>query len=303
MGSSKTVEIKTDGGLLHIFNIWIENQSYTSNTKNTYLKIIRDFLSYLHNFNKGRLNNVSIELLLQFVTKRGGKLYAPANTSLRLSALGLFFAWAYKNKYCYKNPIIEYRKTKLNKKPFFSKAYKNGNDIVILSSEEQLALLNSNTDQSFVATRNKCIISMLLDTALYAEELIKLQVNDLDLEKSCLEIRNKNLSKKRKIQFSTSVCKLCRNWLTQRNKFICNKQMNKLFFTDKITKISKRTLYRIISKAMLDAGINKPHLGPEILRQTSIYNMLNSGKSIEEVQLITGIKTLKNIQKYCSVTH
>ena len=49
---------------------------------------------------------------------------------------------------------------------------------------------------------------------------------------------------------------------------------------------------------MQEAGIIKPHLGPEILRQTAIVNMINSGKTIEEIQAITGIKTLKNIQRY-----
>ncbi len=298
MPTNNTIKIKTNAGLLYVFEEWLKKQSYAINTKNTYLKTVRDFLAYLRDFNKVHLNNVSIELLLQFITKRGNKLYAPANTNLRLSALGLFFTWACKNKFCYKNPVIEYKKYRLNKKPFASKAYKTDVKLVILSSEEQLLLLNSKTDQSFLAIRDKCIISMMLDTALYAGELINLQIKDLNLENSYIEVRSDNPNKKRKIQLTTSVCKFCRAWLVQRNNAMGNNQLKMLFFTDKLKKISKRSLYRIISKAILDAGINKPHLGPEIIRQTAVHNMSSSGKTIEEVQLITGIKTLKNIQKY-----
>jgi hypothetical protein len=54
--------------------------------------------------------------------------------------------------------------------------------------------------------------------------------------------------------------------------------------------ITKRTLYRIVSKSMIDSEINKEHLEPEVLRQTAIFNMLVSGKTIEEVHISQKLK-------------
>lgn len=57
-------------------------------------------------------------------------------------------------------------------------------------------------------------------------------------------------------------------------------------------------LHKIVSQYMLNAGIEKNSLGPEVLRKTAIYNMFRSGRTLEEIQAATGIKTLGQINKY-----
>ena len=251
---------------------------------------------YIDSFDIGRLKDVSNDLLIQFVTKRGPKLYAQANINLRLSALYLFYAWAYANKYSQTNPVIEYKKKKLNAKSFPKKRLKLNNDIIILTPKEQEALLNTKGKDSFTSARNRLVIALILTAALYAEEVIGLLVKDIDLKSGCITIHNKK--GKRRIQITSQVCKACQRWLTIRTSTLRAPKTPFLFLTDKAKSITKRGLHRIISKCMIEADIDKEHLGPEVLRQTAIFNMLNSGKTIEEVQAITGIKTLKNIQRY-----
>lgn len=100
--------------LLKLFNDWLENQRYSRNTKESYLKIISKFLEYLSKFNTHRLKDPDIGLIQQFITKRGDNLYAESNIRLRQSVLRLFYAWTCTNKYCKTNPIIEHRKSKLH---------------------------------------------------------------------------------------------------------------------------------------------------------------------------------------------
>lgn len=288
----KAIHIK----LFSLFENWLENQSYASNTRKTYLQIIRMFLLYISSFGIARLKDVSNDLLIRFVTKRGPKLYAQANINLRLSALYLFYAWAYANKYSQINPIIEYKKTKLNTKPFPKKILKLDNDIIILTPKEQEILLNTKGKDSFATTRNRLVIDLILAGALYAEEVIGLLTKDIHLKSGYITIHNKK--GKRRVQINSRVCKTCQRWLTIRTNTLHATKLPFLFFTDKVKPITKRELHRIISKCMIETGIDKEHLGPEVLRQTAISNMLSSGKTIEEVQTITGIRTLKNIQKY-----
>lgn len=146
--------------------------------------------------------------------------------------------------------------------------------------------------------RNKCLISIILMGALRTEEVITLSVDDINLKDSYIDI-GKQTNRQRRIEINSQKYKLaCQDWLAVRKSMLHGERASLLFFTDSIQPITKRKLHKIISKAMIEAGINKVHMGTEILRQTAIANMLSSGKTIEEVQTIIGIKTLKNIQKY-----
>ncbi len=283
--------------LFSLFGSWLETQTYTSNTKKTYLQIVKKFLLFLDSFDIVRLKDVSnAALLLRFITKRGSKLYAQANVNLRLSALYLFYAWAQANKYSQTNPIIEYKKTKLNTKPFPKKILKPDEDIVILTPKEQEALLNIKGKDLFTTARNRFVIDLIFAGALYAEEVIGLLDKDINLKKGYITISN--TKGERKIKINSRACKSCQRWLTIRTNTLHAPKLPFLFCTDKAKPITKRELHRMISKCVIDAGIDKEHLGPEVLRQTAIFNMLSAGKTIEEVQTITGLKTLKNIQKY-----
>ena len=287
--------------LFSLFKNWLKGQGYSYNTKETYQQVCKKFLFYLDGFNVQSIKNANRGLLLKFLTKRGDKLYAQNYISMRQSALNLFYAWAYNNKYCQTNPMLDYQKAKMKTKSYPEKVAGKPDEITILTPEEQQMLLKGAANNDFVTIRNKCIISLILATALYAEEAINLRIDDLDLGKSYINICNKT-NKKRRVPIDLRACKLaCRDWLEVRTNTLRNRKFNLLFFTDAIHSITKRTLHRIVSKSMIEAGIDKEHLGPEVLRQTAIANMLNSGKTIEEVQAITGIKTLKHIQKYLLV--
>jgi len=291
--------------LFSLFKDWLKNQKYSDSTKETYLRACEKFLLYLDEFDIRNIKDVDRGLLLKFFTKRGDKLYAQKYISMRQSALNVFYAWAYNNRYCQTNPMLDYQKAKIKTKSYPEKVAGKPDELTVLTPEEQQMLLKAAANDDFVTTRNKCIISLVLATALYAEEVINLRIDDLDLnsKKSYINICNKT-NKKRRVPIDLRACKLaCQDWLETRTNTLHNRKSNLLFFTDTTMRsITKRTLHRIVSKSILDAGIDKEHLGPEVLRQTAIANMLSSGKTIEEVQTITGIKTLKYIQKYCSTT-
>lgn len=284
--------------LFSLFKNWLKDQEYSYNTKETYLRICEKFLLYLYGFDILNIKDVDRGTLVNFLAKRGSKRYAQKCIELRQSALNVFYAWAYTNRYCQTNPMIDYRKAKIQTKAYPKKSVEKSDEITVLTPEEQRMLLNVVTNNEFTTIRNKCIISIILTTALYAEEVISLLVDDIDLEKGHVDICNKQ-GKERRVPITLRSCKLaCQDWLEIRTNALCKRKSNLLFFTDEVGSITKRSLHRIISKSMLGAGIEKAHLGPEVLRQTAIANMLSSGKTIEEIQTITGIKTLKNIQKY-----
>jgi site-specific recombinase XerD len=286
------------------FSEWLSNQvCYSINTRKPYLRIIKSFLDYLENFNVNALKDVDKELLLKFIISRGDNNYAKAYVRLRESALDLFFAWANKYKYCQNNPIIDHRKAKLNVRPFPKKPTgAKAQTVTILTAEEQRRLLNiitgvSKASDAFTTVRDKCIIILILTTALYAEELIHLLVSDMDLENDHISILSRQ-NKERRVPINIQARLACNEWLTASAKILNRETQSTLFLTEHSNPITKRHLYRIVSNAMRNAGIDKNHLGPEVLRQTAIYEMFRNGLSLEEVQKATGITTLANLKKY-----
>ena len=94
--------------LFLLFGGWLKSQKYSRNTKKTYLQACKKFLLYLDNFDIRAIKNADRGSLLKFLTKRGDKLYAQNYINMRQSALNVFYAWAYSNKYCQSNPMLDY---------------------------------------------------------------------------------------------------------------------------------------------------------------------------------------------------
>jgi len=281
------------------FDSWLNQISlYSESAKANYLSITRNFLRYLESFSVYRLSDANLDLLLKFVQFKGNERYAASFIGVRLSSLSLFYKWAYKYGYCRKNLIIEYRKTKLNAKSSLD-SKEQAIDISkdLISLEEQDILINAKIGNDPLAVRNKCIVLLILASALYAEEVLTLSMDTLNLERGYLDI-SKTDKRARKINLDMAMCKSsCLHWLKQRNIILAGKKSDYLFVTRSGTSLTKRMLYKVISQYLLQCGITKKHLGAEILRQTSICNMVKQGLSLEEIQANTGLGVLTN-EKY-----
>ena len=277
------------------FKKWLLTRLPAQNSQQKYIWIINNFLSFLEKLDIFNLKDVSKDLLLKFVISKRSQQYKPSYIRLRFAALNLFFLWAQDKKYCYENLVVSYRKTVLDTRNRGGKKITLIQDsISVLSPCEQQIILNTNVHNEFVSIRNKCIISLILATGLFAEELLRLPLANFHLKQGIIKIDNVDV-RSRNVKIDLLLCKKsCNDWLRARK----NANSSLLFCTEQGTPISMRLLYNIVSQYLITAGIHKKHNGPDLLRQTAITNMLTAGKSLEEIQENTGIKTLVYLDKY-----
>ena len=294
------------------FSNWIEKSRYSKTSKINYVSVIKNMLSYMKSFNVHHLNDASLDLILKFIRFKRNKKYAVNFIEYRKSVLYLFYKWAYSKGYCRNNPIIEHRKLKLNRKA--SLHDKNNTIFAIkemLSPEEQEKLISFKIDnENPLTVRNKCIVLLILASALYAEEVITLLKTSLNLSTGYLSVADKNNEKVEKSKeferINTRIVHLdlnlskqsCSDWLAIRDNMLKESNCPELFFTRRLAPLTKRMLYKIVSEFLQAAGITKTHLGAELLRQTAICNMLNRGLSLEEIQTSIGFSNLRSIDKY-----
>ena len=140
---------------------------------------------------------------------------------------------------------------------------------------------------------------MILASGLFAEEIIHLALTDLDLDSGQVNITGDD-RRERQVRLDRALCeKACRHWLQAREQTASGVECRPhLFITQQGASLSKRTLYKIVSEHMMAAGMQKARIGPEVLRQTAIWNMFQRGLSLEEVRQNTGIKTFTQLEKY-----
>ena len=288
--------------IINHYEQWLANQFHlTEVTIANYGRWSRYFLNYLSAFNLPRLNDVDNDIVHQFIhfrkDKRTGviKPYAQASIKSRLTALDLFFTWAYSEGHCRENPILRYKKSQLKNKPLI-KREKVEAPIVVLTAKEQKKLKQLKTEGDYTQIRDKCIVLTILASALFAEELITLPIKDFHLNKGYLTL-SRDHKPKRKVPLDLLLCEdACYAWLKIRKDLLGKAKQPLLFFNQSLQPLSKRMLYKIASEILAGAHIEKTHCGPDMLRQSAICNLLEKN-TLEEVEKITGIKNLEHYRQ------
>lgn len=288
------------------FEKWFKSHcsNLADKTKSQYLFVITSFIKYIISFNVFSLKELSPEIFIKFLhIKPNGKLYSSSSITQRIAALDIFFSWADKNNLVNlnNNPILYYKKNKilprnLEKKP-------KNNFINILSDVEQKKLIKKlGRVYNFTTARNHCIVLLILATGLFAEEITTLKNKSVHLKKGFL-IVDPTSHRKRKVKINLDICKKsCEIWSGFLNQFSKN-QKNSLFFISRTgKKIGANRLYEIVAKILLKAEIKKEQMGPDLLRQTAISNMLKKGSTVDEIKKNTGITSSSQIEKYKSPT-
>lgn len=265
-----------------------------------YLGISKNCLAYFDNFGISGLKDIDQEIFEGFLYATNGKRFTASYITLRKAALNQFFSWAYENGYCHQNPLSIIKINAINTKRPGLSATENNKRIVYLTEAEQASLVTASANSDFVGIRNKCVLILALASALFIEEIIGLNVDNLNLEQGFIEITGDERRQRRAVLDLTICKKAVQAWLRMRQRQLknCNKEMSLLFFTQEFKPLTRRVLHLIISEQMINARINKERLGAETLRQTAICNLFKKGYTLEEVQNFTGVKTLSRLEEY-----
>lgn len=140
----------------------------------------------------------------------------------------------------------------------------------------------------FRGIRNATIISMLYYTGMRIDEIVRLKVSDINLEKGFLFIRRSKNGSSRKICLSKSLKNDIQTYLTARGK--AQSQSPVLFITagknHKGTALSYGAMRGIVKKTMTDAGFG--HLSPYCFRHLFATQMVHAGAPLSSISKIMG---------------
>lgn len=285
------------------FTEWFENHplGLAKKTVKQYLFIVKSLANFLRLFQVRALNDLSQDTFSKFIHLKPNKeRYSASSVIQRIAALDIFFSWAIENKWIRENnnPVVYYKKMKIQPRLFDDALHTKNITANILTPQEQQKLINCGEIKDLSSARNNCIFLLTIATGLYVEEVSTLQKNAVNLHRGYLLI-NKGGDNERRVDIDLTICeKACKEWGNYR-KEIPGEVTNPLYFLNRNGKqIEPNRLYEIVSKILTKNGIKKNQMGPDLLRQTAIFNMLKNGSTVEEVKKATGITTSAQIEKY-----
>ena len=159
--------------------------------------------------------------------------------------------------------------------------------------QQMLAIPQGDTPLS---RRDRALLETAYSAGVRVAELVGLNLEDLDLEEACATVRGKG-RRERIVFLGPQSLESIHAWMPDRDTMAKAKAAQALFLNKNGTRLSVRSVGRILSKYVGPAGLD-PSASPHSLRHSFATHLLNQGADIRGVQELLGHKSLATTQIY-----
>ncbi|MFA5088715.1 MAG: tyrosine recombinase XerC [Candidatus Omnitrophota bacterium] len=269
-------------------------------------RYIDKFLSYLEiekNYSPHTILNYKIDLegftasasdtpvekidyfhLRKYLSQLKLKHFRPRTLARKVSTLRSFFRFLQREGYIKDNPATLLVTPKIDKSlPHF------------LTENEMVKLLETPGSQTVSDLRDRAIMETLYSSGLRVSELVGLNVEDIDFISNIVKVRGKG-KKERIVPIGDMALRYIREYSQLRKK-----QTNTLFLNKNGTRISDRSIRKIINKHIAKMS-SQLKVSPHSLRHSFATHLLNRGADLRAVQELLGHANLSTTQIYTHVT-
>lgn len=278
------------------FLTYLKDQKNSS--KNTIMSYARDLVEFSDYITKSQsdavseghllidqINPLMIRSYLSFLYQKNGA----TSIARKLSALRSFF------KYYVSLGELDQNPAKVIKSPKVPKRLPK-----FLNVDEINALLNAeinNTNR--YGMRDRAILELLYSSGLRVSELVGLDFSRLDLAEGVVRIEGKG-NKERIVPIGVKAIEAIKAYLAERNDLYEIKDQQAVFLNKNGTRLSARSVQRLVVKVTQATGLNKSAT-PHMIRHSFATHMLGSGADLRAIQELLGHKSLSTTQRYTHV--
>ena len=268
-------------------SIWLE-QGLSKSTLDAY----RSDLKLLDLWARNRelsLDTVSRPDLLEFIAYKAEKGSSARSSARMLSSLRRFYTYLMQQELISTNPTEKISMPKIGKSlP------------VLLTEDEVLKLIKAPNTKKALGFRDRTMLELLYATGLRVSELVKLEVNQINLNQGYLRVMGKG-NKERMVPMGNTAKRWMKNYLNGPiNEILGDRQSDCIFPTRTSTSISRQAFWQIIKKYALKVGINA-QLSPHSLRHAFATHLINHGADLRVVQMLLGHSDLSTTQIYTHI--
>lgn len=169
----------------------------------------------------------------------------------------------------------------------------------ILTSNEILTLLSQPDTADYKGIRDKAMLELLYATGIKVSELIRLDVNDINLQLGILHVKSTQHERIIPI-YQTAVKHIGEYVRTVRPVLVADESENKLFTNYNGKPMSRQGFWKIIKYYSKKAGINK-EITPQTLRHSFATHLLENGAQLADIKEMLGHLDISSTQVYAQV--
>lgn len=218
--------------------------------------------------------------------------YSRPTVARKISAIRSFY------KYLRREQLIDEDPSKLVRGPKLTRKLPS-----CLDREEVVRLLLA-PDQSILGVRDRALMEVLYATGMRVSELCSLKVLDYNEEAMEMRVTGKG-GKERVVLLNQSANAWLRKYLHEFWPKLAGGRIpspdSPLFVSRQATRLSSRSVHRVVLKYAKKARINKP-ITPHTLRHTFATHLLEGGADLRVVQDLLGHTTINTTQIYTHVS-
>jgi integrase/recombinase XerC len=213
--------------------------------------------------------------------------YSDRSLHRKICSLRSFF------KFCHQEGYLERNPTKTIKTPKIEKSIP-----IFMDDEEYKIFL-----QAAETLRDELILRVLLATGMRVSEVEALNINHIDQVNCTVKVVKGKGKKQRIIDIDPKTIRLMQEYV-EKERGVAKRLEDKdaLFLSRQKTRLSKRSIQRIVKKCRENAGIKKK-ITPHKCRHTTGRLLLEGGMDIRVIQEEFGHKSLSTTEIYTKVTN
>lgn len=219
--------------------------------------------------------------------------YSRPTVARKISAIRSFY------RYLRREQLIEEDPSKQVRGPKLTRRLPN-----CLDKEEIVKLLMAPDVNTVLGVRDRALMEVLYATGMRVSELCGLRVQDYNQEAMEMRVLGKG-GKERIVLLNQSahawLSKYLAEYWTKLAEGRTPQAEHPLFVSRQATRLSSRSVHRIVMKHAIKAGINKT-ITPHTLRHTFATHLLEGGADLRVVQDLLGHTTINTTQIYTHVS-
>ena len=257
---------------------------YLSLQRNYSIHTVINYTSDIRQFGEitGNKTNVSEGDIRGYLEKLSKLKYGKNSVARKVISVRNFYKFLLKSKKIKSSPF-KYILTPKHEKKLPS----------YLTEQETVALLRAAEGRDFLSLRDRAILELIYSTGIRVSELTGLNVRDVDVINEEIKVLGKG-AKERIVPAGETAINILRGYMKELAKV---RPEGTLFINKNKTRLTPRSVARMIKKYSLKAGIEKK-VTPHTLRHSFATHLLDRGAGLRDVQEMLGHANLSTTQIY-----
>lgn len=259
----------------------------TQNTIEAYQRDVYSFILYLDSKKVCSFNEVTQEVIVDFLSSLKEKHFAVSSISRHLIAIKVFFRFLKREKEIDNNVTLYLQSPKLWQ-------------VIpeVLTLEEVEALLEQPDMKTCAGVRDKAILELLYACGLRVSELCRIKIQDLD--EDSVRVFGKG-RKERIVPLGRKASQAIDEYLLKYRDSGNSEDSVYLFLNNRGKPLNRIAVWKMIKEYGRQAGIVK-NLSPHTMRHSFATHLLDNGAELRVIQEMLGHASISSTDRYTHVS-